>query len=97
MNCVAEPTTPTMPKSKNMAIAPEAPLKPKARSRVLHAIPFQLEEVESVADLFTGEVEPRNEWIDPADILEHTFYKDNKIFKLYTDGTWDYVGINVDE
>lgn len=98
MNCVAEPTTPIMPKPMDMPTVPEAPLKPRAQSRVVYAVPFQLEEVDSVADLLTEDVETQNDWRDPDELLEYTHYDDktNKLYKLYNDGTWDYIIVKPD-
>lgn len=72
-----------------------APRKPKAARMNVTAIPFLLEETESIGDMFVPEDAPTNDWKDPADFIEAVFYNEHNstIYKMFMDGTWESHGV----
>lgn len=94
---IHQTTIPELPKpiampSPDMDLL-SAPKKPKTAQRMnVTSIPIQLEQRETVGDLFEDTlVEPANEWRDPDEILEAVFFNkhNDMMYKLFIDGTWE--------
>jgi hypothetical protein len=72
-----------------------APVKPKSERMNVTAIPFSMEETESIGEMLLPTEEPTNEWKDPNELIEAVFYNkfNNKIYKIYIDGSWESLGV----
>jgi len=94
---IHQTTIPELPKPLEMGLPDmdllSAPKKPKTAQRMnVTSIPIQLEQRETVGDLFEDTlVEPANEWKDPDEMLETIFFNkhNNLLYKLFIDGTWE--------
>lgn len=93
-----------IPKPEIVAFLPPAPTKMKPTSRTVKPVPvnFELDEDEKVLTTFTemdsmaemfSDIRPGKYNPDPLSALERVFYdeKTEKLYKLYDDGTWDFV------
>lgn len=86
------PTTPMYPTDDYLTRAPQ---RPRQERMNVKAIPFNIEEKETVQEVFDTEpieeVDASNNWLDPEDFLEAVFFNRHKnmIYKLYIDGSWE--------
>lgn len=88
------------PPTENFLKTPSTPMKPKTTSRVeARAIPIEVEEKESVSDLFTDTfVEESERWNpDPMASIERVFFDNstNTLYKLFVDGSWESLKLNL--
>lgn len=95
----------TFPRPEIVALLPAPPTKPRTMPRgTVKAIPINFDdseedkvptntqEMDSMAEMFQ-DVKVGNYNPDPLSAIERVFYDQaqDKLYKLYDDGTWDFV------
>lgn len=88
------------PPTEGFLKTPGAPMKPRTVTRVgLKPVPIEVEEKESVSDLFNDTFVEESEAWDPNPMasIERVFFDNNTntLYKLFVDGTWESLKLNL--